>query len=162
MRAKNTHMPIKIMKFNKYKHKHCICITQGLLKSTKYRDSLDKQFKMSTSNSPNYEVVLTNFKTYNSMLKNIFEQQKKKHYFELCFNFPKHHFRKTWKIINEILSKNKANIIFYFKDNVINITDKTDIANKLNNYFTSIGQSIAQGIQYDGNNDYSYYFKKTS
>ena len=66
----------------------------------------------------------------------------------------------TWKIINEILSKNKANKIFYFKENGINVTDKMDIANKCTNYFTSIGQTIAQGIQYDGNKDYSYYFKK--
>ena len=49
---------------------------------------------------------------------------------------------------------------FYFKDNGINITDKTDIANKFNNYFTSIGQAFEQGIQYDGNKDYSYYLKK--
>ena len=34
-----------------------------------------------------------------------------------------------------------------------------DIANKFNNYFTGIGQTIAQGIQYDGNKDYSYYLK---
>ena len=39
--------------------------------------------------------------------------------------------------------------------------DKTDIVNKFNNYFTSIGQTVAQGIQYDGNKGYSYYFKKS-
>ena len=33
MRAKVKHMPIKIMKFNKCKHKHSTWITQGLLKS---------------------------------------------------------------------------------------------------------------------------------
>ena len=66
----------------------------------------------------------------------------------------------TWTIINEILSKNKANIIFYANDNGINVTDKTDMANQFNDYFTSLGQTIDQGIQYDGNKDYSYYFKK--
>ena len=60
----------------------------------------------------------------------------------------------------KILSKNKANKIFYFKGNGINITDKAGIANKFNKYFTSIGQTIAQGIQYDGSKDYSYYLKK--
>ena len=53
----------------------------------------------------------------------------KKHYFELCVNHSKNDIRNTWKCIHEILSKNKANKIFYFKDNGINITDKTDIAN---------------------------------
>ena len=56
--------------------------------------------------------------------------------------------------------KNKANNIFYFEEDGINITDKTDIANKFNNYFTSTGETIAQGIQYNGNKDYSYYLKK--
>ena len=145
-------MPTKIMKFNKYKHKHCTCITQGLLKSTKYRDSLDKQFKMSISNSRNYKVVFTKFKTYNSILKKHIRAAKK-NYFELCFNRSKNHIRNTWKIINEI----KANKIFYFKDNVINITKQTDIANKF--YFTRIGKSISQVTQYDSNNNYSYYIK---
>ena len=32
-----------------------------------------------------------------------------------------------------------------------------DIANLFNNYFTSICQTIAQDIHYNGNKDYSYY-----
>ena len=114
MQAKDKHMPIKIMKFNKYKHKHSTWITQGLLKSFKYRDSLYKQLKMSNSNSPNYEVILTNFKTFNSILKkNICAA--KKHYFELCFNCSKNYITNTWKIMNEILSKNKATNYFILK-----------------------------------------------
>ena len=42
---------------------------------------------------------------------------------------------------------NKKTTIF-FTDNDTKITDKKDIANKFNNYFTNIGQSITQGIQY--------------
>ena len=80
--------------------------------------------------------------------------------YELCFKRSKNDIRNTWKIINEILSKNKANKILYFKENGINITNKTDTANKFNNYFTSIAQTIAQGIQYDGNTDYIYHLKK--
>ena len=45
MRAKDKHMPIKIMKYNKYKHKHSKWITCGLLNSIKYRDSLYKKYK---------------------------------------------------------------------------------------------------------------------
>ena len=85
---------------------------------------------------------------------------QQKSYFESCFKHSKNDIRNTCKIINEILSKNKANSIFYFKENGIDRTDKTDIANKFNNYFTSIGQTIAQGIQYEGNKVNSYYLKK--
>ena len=46
MRAKDEHMPIKITKFNKYKHKHSTWITQGLLKSIKHRGSFYKQLKL--------------------------------------------------------------------------------------------------------------------
>ena len=52
-----------------------------------------------------------------------------------------------WTIINEILSKNNANkSTFSLKNNGINITNKTDIANQFNNYFTNIGQTTAQYI----------------
>lgn len=46
MRAKDKLMPIKITKFNKYKHKHSTWITQGLLKPIKHRGSFYKQLKL--------------------------------------------------------------------------------------------------------------------
>ena len=85
MRAKNKYMPIKIMKFNKYKHKNSTWITQGLLKSIRYRDTLYKQLKMSDPNSPDYETTNAILKTYNSILKrNI--RVVKNYYFESRFN----------------------------------------------------------------------------
>ena len=73
MRTKNKYMSIKIMKFNKYKHKNSIWITQGLLKSIGYRDTLYKQLKMSDPNSPDYETTNAILKTY----KKIFMQLNK-------------------------------------------------------------------------------------
>ena len=85
MRAKNKYMPIKTMKFNKCKHKNSTWITQGLLKSIRYRDTLYKQLKMSDPNSPDYETTNTILKTYNSILKrNI--RAAKQIYFESRFN----------------------------------------------------------------------------
>ena len=40
LRAKHKHMRCKLVKFNKYKHKKSTWITQGLLKSIRYRDKL--------------------------------------------------------------------------------------------------------------------------
>ena len=89
MLATEKHMPIKIMKFNKYKHKHSTWITQGLLKSMKYRDSFYKQLKMSNSNSTNYEGILTNFKSFNSTLKKTISAAPKKVILSYALNVPK-------------------------------------------------------------------------
>ena len=65
LRAKNKHMPCKLVKFNKYKHKKSTWITQGLLKSIRYRDKLYKQLKLSNPNSSHYDTLKFNLKTYN-------------------------------------------------------------------------------------------------
>ena len=57
-------------------------------------------------------------------------------------------------------SKQIKKLPFLFIDNDTKITDKKDIANKFNNYFTNIGQSITQGIKYKGSKKYSYYLNK--
>ena len=44
--------------------------------------------------------------------------------------------------------------------NYTKITNQKNIANKFNNYFTNIGQSITQGIKYKGSKTYSYYLNK--
>ena len=44
-RAKNKCMPSKKLKFNKYKHKKSLWITQALLKYIRYRDKLYKKLK---------------------------------------------------------------------------------------------------------------------
>ena len=40
------------------------------------------------------------------------------------------------------------------------ITDKVNIANKFNVFFTNIGENIAKGINYDGNKTYGHYLNK--
>ena len=55
LRAKNKHMPCKLVKFNKYKHKKSAWITLGLLKSIRYRDKLYKQLRLSNPNSLHYD-----------------------------------------------------------------------------------------------------------
>ena len=59
-----------------------------------------------------------------------------------------------------LFQKSKHKKLPFFIDNDTKITDKKDIANKFNNYFTNIGQSITQGIKYKGSKKYSYYLNK--
>ena len=60
-------------------------------------------------------------------------------------------------MINEFISKKQTNkkLPFFLIDNDSKITDKKDIANTFNNYFTNIGQSITQGIKYKGSKKYN-------
>ena len=96
-------MPSKWVKFNKYKYKKSSWITQGLLKSIKYRDKLYKRIKLT---DPNYDTITINLKTYNGILKTSIRAAKHA-YFELCFKRFKNDITNTWKTINDILSKTK-------------------------------------------------------
>ena len=156
LRAKNKHMPCKLVKFNKYKHKKSAWITQGLLKSIRYRDKLYKQLRLSNPNSLDYDL-----KTYNLILRKSIISAKQM-YYESRFNRIGNDIRRTWKTINEILTKNQTKNKFptVFNDNGSMITDKANIANKCNVFFTNIGEKIAKGINYDGNKNYGHYLNK--
>ena len=83
-------------------------------------------------------------------------------YYESRFNRIGNDIRRTWKTINEILTKNQTKNKFptVFNDNGSMITDKVNIANKFNVFFTNIGEKIANGINYDGNKNYGHYLNK--
>ena len=95
-RAKTTHMPNKLVTFNRYKHKKSAWITHGLLTSIRYRDKMYKQLKLTDPSSNNYETIKINLKTYNTILKkNI--RAAKQIYFESGFSLSKNDIRNTWK-----------------------------------------------------------------
>ena len=161
LRSKNKHMPSKWVKFNKYKHKKSSWITQGLLKSIKYRDKLYKRLKLTDPNSANYDTINSNLKTYNGILKTSIRAAKQA-YFELCFNRFKNDIKNTWKTINDILSKTKIKkkSPTVIVENGVTHTDKLNIANKFNQFFTNIAHTLARDIKYDGTKNYKYYLNK--
>ena len=161
LRSKNKHMSSKWVKFNKYKHKKSSWITQGLLKSIKYRDNLYKRLQLTDPNSANYDTININLKTYNGILKTSIRAAKQI-YFELCFKRFKNDIRNTWKTINDILSKTKIqkkSPTVIVENGVIH-TDKQIIANKFNLFFTNIAQTLASDIKYDGTKNIKYYLNK--
>ncbi len=52
--AKNKHMPCKLVKYDKYKHKKTKWITSGIIKSIQYRNNLYKQLKMTHHGSTQF------------------------------------------------------------------------------------------------------------
>ena len=154
-------MSSKWVKFNKYKHKKSSWITQGLLKSIKYRDNLYKRLKLTDPNSANYDTININLKTDNGILKTSIRAAKQI-YFELCFKRFKNDIRNTWKTINDILLKTKIQTkspTVIVENGVIH-TDKQIIANKFNLFFTNIAQTLARDIKYDGTKNFKYYLNK--
>ena len=160
LRAKNKHMPCKLVKFNKYKHKNSTWITQGLLKSIRYRDKLYKQLRLSNPNSLHYDTLKFNLKTYNLILRKSIISAKQI-YYESHFIRIGNDIRRTWKTRNEILTKNQTKNKFpkVFLDGSM-IADRENIANKFNVFFTNIGEKIAKEINYDGSKNYSHYLNK--
>ena len=75
--AKDKHMPTKLVKFNKYKHKKTKWITQGLLNSIRFKDRLYARLKREKSNTLEYNTIFINLKTFNSILKRSIRAAKK-------------------------------------------------------------------------------------
>ena len=68
-----------------------------------------------------------------------------KRYILQQFNTCKNDSRKTWKTINDLISNRKEKTSqIYFKDEHVIVTDKLEIANKFNLYFTNIGSNLAK------------------
>ena len=160
--AKNKRMPCKLIKFKEYKHKKSKWITQGLLKSIRSRDKLYTRLKRLQPNTIEHNTLLINLKTYNNILKRSIRTAKPL-YFEITFQKFKYDIRNTWKTLNDILSRNKTKdpLPTKLRGN-INDSDTTntlDIANTLNNFFTSIGRNLAQNLNYTGDKNYRYYLK---
>ena len=62
--AKDKHLPIKLVKFNKHKHNKSNCISAGIIRSITYRDKLYVRLKQIPIDSEMYTHLKTNLKTY--------------------------------------------------------------------------------------------------
>ena len=160
--AKNIHIPFKLVKYNKYKHKKSKWITPGILKSIKYRDKLYKSWRQAYNTSESSEIIKRNLSTYNNILKKTIRNAKKM-YFDKCLSKCKNDIKNTWRTINHILGRNNTvkSLPSEFKidDNVIE--DKHEIANHFNKYFLNIGHNLAGEINYSGNKSFETYLNRT-
>lgn len=147
------HLPIKTVKFNKYKHKKSDWITNALIRSIKFRDALYKKVKCLTPDSQEYFDCKTNLKTYNCILSKCIRQAKKQ-YFHNTFERYKNDIRNTWKTINSILHTNKIKkdfpSFFTIYDN--HLTSENEIANHFNKFFVDIGPKLASKLSSSNSN----------
>ena len=147
--ALKKHLPIKNVKYNKHKHRKTKWITNGILKSIKYRDRLYADLKMTDINDNSYAVKKINLTTYNSILKRSIRLAKK-NYYHTCFENFKDDIKKTWSSINGILNKTSVNKKKDFPKFFIvrgeHLHDHKEIANEFNQYFATIGSNLSRNV----------------
>lgn len=152
--------PCKLVRFNKYKHKKSKWITNGIIKSIRYRDKLYVKLKSLSPEHQQYQAALINFKTYNKILQKTIRLAKKQ-YFANCFLKFKSDIKKTWLTINNLINKSKRTNNFpkeFLVDGNLE-SDPEKIANEFNNFFIGIGPKLSQQICMPGNQSYKDFLK---
>jgi len=145
--AREKHLPKKLVKYNKKKHKRSAWMTDGILKSINIKDKLYKVLiQTDTTNVDLYHKLKQEFITHRSLLRKSIREAKR-NYYARTFNIHKNDIKKTWSIINDTLNKKfKSQIHKHFVvDNEV-IDDPSKIADAFNDYFINIGRSLAEHI----------------
>ena len=154
-------MPNKYIKYNKYRHKKSEWITEGIIRSIKYRDKLYKSLKLLHPDSADYETIKHNLQVYNAILNKSIRRAKK-FYYSSQLNLAKKDPKKTWDVLNNILNRNtnvsQSNL---FNIDGVSISNKKEIANYFNSYFTEIGSKSAPLIAPGRQNDFKTFLTRT-
>ena len=123
-------------------------ITSGIINSvcTKYylyrswKASCSKKFPLGESS------LYQKYKEYRSSLCKIIKSAKKKYYVNK-FDLAKGNIKKTWELINELRGKSKSDIKASFIIDGRIITDRREIANNFNIFFSSIARKLNSKVQ---------------
>jgi len=136
------HCPLKLTKNNRRNTPKKPWITKGLLTSIKTKDKLYKRF-LSKPNDNNKQVY-TKYRCHLTSLLRI----AKKSYYTNQIELHNNDMKKMWSTLNNLLGRNKqVKLPDFFIDTSGNkISRAQDIANKFNDFFTSIGASLANKI----------------
>ena len=115
--------------------------------------------------SANYELNKKSFKDHEKeVVKDIINA--KRLYYTRIFNVYRSDMKKTWKTINETLSKNKQilELPSSFFHNGKELTNPSEIASEFNKHFANIGKTVASEIASNttNNSDYTQYLKTPS
>ena len=76
-KAKDKHLPVRMIKFSKHKHSKSQWITKGIIQSIAYKDKLYMKLKQRPTDSEQYINRKTNFATYQRILKKTNSQCQK-------------------------------------------------------------------------------------
>ena len=163
---------LPMTKISKKSIKNKRWVTAGCRKSIETKHKLYKKW-IKTRNTKDEGV----YKTYAKKLKTILRMAEKNYYSDLLNEKINSH-KSVWSTLNGLCntqsksySKNKRNIINQIKDENKLFNNEKDIADRLNKYFSNIGNNVASSIKdnginfktYLGKTEYkSFYCKPTS
>ena len=105
--AKDKHLPMKSVRYQKRKHKKSKWMTTGILNSINTKDGLYKTLLKTGTNNDDYRVAKANFKRYRDILRNSIKRAKML-YYKRTFNLYQNDVKKTWTLIKETLQQKKG------------------------------------------------------
>ena len=158
--AKDKHLPVRRIKFNKYKHKKNKWITRGILRSIKTKNKLYKVLRQTdTEDVEAFESIKIRFNRFYNILRQSIKEAKGI-YFVRTFERFKYDIKQTWSTINETLHRKKKSLPSVFSHNGKMLRDSVEIANSFNQYFIDVGPSLANRI--DSNRHFRDYLRTPS
>ena len=126
-------------------------MTTGLLKSCKKRSALYKKYIKSKSTYDRDKYI-----KYRNKLKSILSKAQKDYYHDRLKSIHGN-MRETWNLLNSVIKYSPKNDdIAYLTVDGIQIENNTQMANKLNEYFTNIGDKLSSQIPPTTNNFNNY------
>ena len=131
-------------------------LTKGLLTSIKNKQKLHKNFY---TNGNNFEKSF--YKQYANKLKRVINFSKKLSYNETISKH-KDNPKELWKFINSLLpSKNCSTFPSTLNTDNSTLNTPNEITHYFNEYFTQIGQSIAESVPQTGKYEFKNYLSKS-
>ena len=158
---KSKHLPYKLEKFHRHKHKKNKWITYGILRSIRFRDELYVKVKRCRNDSAEYWSLKNNLHVFNCILKRTITESKLKYYEELFTNY-QNDTKKTWQTISEIVCKSNKNRKIL--DKIIigskTLTDKQVICDKFNDFFANIVPKLSSEITPQNSTRFEHYLTR--
>ena len=161
---KEKHMPEKKMKFNRKKHTIQEFMTKDLMDGIRHRDKLHRKIEQLRDRASQQGLALVEeYKTFSENLRRAIRAAKREYYHKK-FDQLKHSLKNTWKSINFVLNRTrkKSELPCSFLVDGRVVTDKQEIANEMNKFFTNIGPSLASVIDTSNKPDFKSYLSEPS
>ena len=155
------HAPLKRANKKELKIQQKPWITGGILCSIKKRDIIFRQFRK--CQSPNRKNALNNkYKLYRNQIVSLIKTSKRIH-MQNFFNATLKNTRKVWQGIRDIINvKNRSNFSpSHIVLNGISYTDPKSIANRFNEFFSTIGNKTQDKV-YSNHVDFHSYLTNPS
>ena len=160
---KSKHLPETKVKFKRKLFKIQPYMTKDLLDGINFRDKLHRKYEKCKWNSPFKDAYKNDYTSFADNLSKAIRAAKKDFYHKR-FNDTQNTFKKTWKNINDLLNRSKKSKDFpgTFMVNGVEESDRKEIANKMNSFFTGIGPTLADAISTENKPGYQTFLSPPS